>query len=149
VAFEGVANRAAGIAFVVDHESAGITEVGDIASQDPNASRVEGADPEIRGRHAENLLHSFAHFARGLVGEGHREDIFGRDTARPDEIGDAVGEHPGLATAGTGQHENRAFRRFDGGALLRVQRCEHRLSLQVGCLPGFCKTYSEASRVGG
>ena len=43
----------------------------------------------------------------GLVGEGDGHDAPGFDAVFLDEIGDAVGEHAGLAGARAGQHEHR------------------------------------------
>ena len=45
----------------------------------------------------------------------------GRDVLDPDEVGDAMGEHAGLARAGAGQDEQRALGRGDGAGLLGVQ----------------------------
>ena len=68
-------------------------------------------------QHADALLH----LARGLVGEGHRQDLRGVGEAGGDEVGDAGGEHARLAGAGAGQHQHGAVGGLDGAALLRVE----------------------------
>ena len=64
---------------------------------------------------------ALAHLARRLVGEGDGQDLERAGLAGGDQVGDAGGEHAGLAGAGAGQHENRPFRGLHGGALFRVQ----------------------------
>ena len=64
------------------------------------------------------------HLARGLVGEGDREEPERRDAALGDEVRDPVGEHPGLARPGAGDDEQRAVGRGDRLALDRVQARE-------------------------
>ena len=96
-----------------------------MAAQQLDADGVEGADPghALDGRadqHADALLH----LARGLVGEGDGEDLARECTAGRQDMGDAGGEHAGLAGAGAGQHQHRAFQRFDGFPLLRIQAGE-------------------------
>ncbi len=56
----------------------------------------------------------------------------GCDAALGEQVGDAAGQHPGLAGAGAGDDEQRATCVDDGSALLRVQALEesgHRLSI--------------------
>jgi hypothetical protein len=43
-----------------------------------------------------------------------------------DQVGDAVGDDAGLAAAGAGKDQHRAFSSFDGFALLRVELVEKR-----------------------
>ena len=62
------------------------------------------------------------HLARGLVGEGHGEDLGGVGAAGRDQVADAGGQHARLARAGAGQHENGPVRRLDGLALLDAGR---------------------------
>ncbi len=48
------------------------------------------------------------HLARGLVGEGHRDDVLGTDAAVLDQVGNLACDHAGLAGACTGEHQKRA-----------------------------------------
>ena len=64
------------------------------------------------------------HLARRLVGERHREDIERTRLSRRDDVGDACGENAGLSRAGACKDKNRAVRRLDRLALLRVQPVE-------------------------
>ena len=62
------------------------------------------------------------HLARRLVGEGDGEDLPGPGLAGGEDMGEPGGQHPGLAGAGAGQHQQRAVDRLDhGGALLGVE----------------------------
>ena len=61
------------------------------------------------------------HLARGLVGEGHRQDLPGPGFAEIEQMGDPRGQHPGLAGAGAGQHQYRAVGGLDRLALFGVQ----------------------------
>ncbi len=96
-----------------------------VAAQDLGADGVEGAEPghALAGR-PDQRADPVLHLPRGLVGEGHRQDVEGPRPARGDQVRDARGEHPRLAGAGAGQHQDRAFRRLDGAALLVVQAVE-------------------------
>ena len=102
-----------------------------VAAQDLGADGVEGAEPghALAGRPDERA-DALLHLARGLVGEGHRQDVEGPGLAGGDEVGDAGGEHPRLAGAGAGEHEDGAFGRLDGPALLGVQPFEIGLALR-------------------
>src|SRR5579859_6669629 len=65
--------------------------------------------------------YTFLHFPGGLVGEGDAEDVAGCN-AVPDQVGDAEGDDPRFARAGTRQNEQRSPQGLDGLALLRVER---------------------------
>ena len=95
-----------------------------LAAQDPYARAVEGHDPHRVGARADQLLDALLHLARGLVGEGDREDLPGVHAAGRQEVGDAVGEHPGLAGARAGDDEQGRARVHHGRALLLVQPVE-------------------------
>lgn len=79
---------------------------------------MEGAEPgHALGDRADEMA-TRLDFARRLVGEGDGEDLEGGAAGR-DQVADAGRQHAGLAGAGAGQHQNRAFRRLDRLALLR------------------------------
>ena len=88
-----------------------------VHAQQTMGDAVKGADPQPVRRLIEHLRHPAAHLGGGLVGEGHRQDRPGRSLFLSQQPGDAPGQHPGLATAGAGQHPYRS------------QRCGDRLAL--------------------
>ncbi|MGY3680304.1 hypothetical protein ACVWXU_003927 [Streptomyces sp. TE33382] len=115
-----------GVGGVVDRERRGEAELLRLAAQDPHARAVEGHDPHGVGARADELLDTLLHLARGLVGEGDREDLAGVHPALGEQMGDPVGQHPGLARAGPGDDEQRRTGVHHGGALLGVQPVEQR-----------------------
>ena len=74
-------------------------------------------------RFGDELVHALQHFARGFVGEGHTQDVSGRD-ALPDHVGDAIGDDARLAGARAGEDQDRPVDRLYGPSLLRVQRID-------------------------
>ncbi len=78
-----------------------------VQPQQPVGDAVKGADPQRAARHAQQLLDARAHLARGLVGEGHRQDPVRGGTLGLDHPGDPVRQHAGLAAARPGQHQHR------------------------------------------
>ena len=73
---------------------------------------------------ADDLADAGFHFARRLVGEGDGEDFARPGAAGREDMGDAHGQHAGLAGAGAGQHQDRAVEGFDREPLFRVQAAE-------------------------
>jgi len=61
------------------------------------------------------------HFARGLVGEGDSQRLRRPGKARGDDVGEPCCQHAGLARAGAGEHQQRAFRCHYGFTLFGVQ----------------------------
>ncbi len=57
---------------------------------------------------AQQRADALFHFPRGLVGEGHGDDVTGLDAAFLDQVGDLAGDHAGLAGARAGKHQERA-----------------------------------------
>ena len=92
----------------------------DITPQDASAGGVERGD-ERRVAAAEQLLDTLGHLACRLVGEGDRHDVPGAHPPLADQVGDAVGDDPGLARAGSGQDEERSLAVQHGRFLGRVQ----------------------------
>ena len=66
-----------------------------VAAQDAHAHGVEGGDPHPLGGGANEVGDTLAHLRRGLIGEGDREDLPGRNTSGQ-QPGDAAGQHAGL-----------------------------------------------------
>ncbi len=94
-------------------------------AQDAAADGVKGAEPRHAfDRLAQHLAEPQLHLARRLVGEGDREDLARPRPARAQDMGDPAGQHPGLAGAGPGQHQNRPVQRFHRLALLGIEARE-------------------------
>jgi len=93
---------------------------------------MEGAEPWHALDHvADDFADARLHLARRLVGEGHGEDFAGPGAAGCEDVGDAHGEHAGLAGAGAGQHQYRAVERLDREPLLRIEAGE--VGRAAGC----------------
>ncbi len=93
-----------------------------VAAQDLHADRMERAEPRHALDHAaDDLADAVLHLARRLVGEGDGEDLAGPGAAGGENVGDAHGEHAGLAGAGAGQHQHRAVERLDRQPLLGIE----------------------------
>jgi len=128
-------HRALLVLGVQDLEIAGQLEGGGVGAQDAVAQAVEGADPQVGHADAQQLLHPFAHLAGGLVGEGHRQDGAGGLAQVAHQVGDAVGEHAGLAAAGSGQDQAGAGGQGHRGVLLLVQAVKHGSPFRWGSRP--------------
>ena len=85
------------------------------------AQGMEGAEPQAFHRPAEDGAHAFPHFPRRLVGEGHRQHLARPGAATQQDMGEPGGQHPRLAGAGTGEHQQRSVDGFHRGALFAVQ----------------------------
>ena len=97
----------------------------DVAAQDADAEAVEGRERGLGERRvAEDFVDALGHLLGGLVGEGDGEDLVGGNAALFDEVGDAMGDDPGLAGAGAGEQEDRAVHGLDALLLLRVHVVE-------------------------
>ncbi len=108
-----------------------------VAAQHARAQGVERAEPQAFDRPAEDGADAFAHFAGGLVGEGHREHLARRGAAGQQDMREAGGQDAGLAGAGAGQHQQRAVDGFHRGALFVVEAREvvgHAGTRDAGCM---------------
>ncbi len=93
-----------------------------MAAQDLGGDGVEGAQPrQALDLLADDLAHPLLHLARGLVGEGHRQNVPGLRLAGRQDMRQPRGQHAGLARARARQHQHRAVHRLDRGALFGVQ----------------------------
>ncbi len=95
-----------------------------VAAQDARGDRMKGAEPEAVGGAADHRLEALAHLARRLVGEGDRQQFGRKSAAGGEDMGQPRGQHPGLAGAGAGQHQDRAVDRFDRAQLRVVEAGE-------------------------
>ena len=93
-----------------------------MAAQDFHADGMEGAEPRHALDHlADDVADAVLHLARRLVGEGDGEDFARPGAAEAENMGDAHGEHAGLAGAGAGQHQHRAVERLHRLPLLGIE----------------------------
>ena len=93
-----------------------------MASEHSRGDRMEGAEPRhALDRSAGYLRHALLHLARGLVGEGDRQDLARPGLAGRDQVGESRRERCGLSGPGACEDENRPFGRQDSFALRRVQ----------------------------
>ena len=120
-------DEAPGIGVVVDREGRAVSEHRGVASQHPNARAVEGGHPHPASHPAaDEVLDPLLHLVGGLVGERDRQDLVRGHAPVTDEMGDAVGEHPGLARTGTGDDEHGTVGGRDGLALNGIEVGEQR-----------------------
>jgi hypothetical protein len=103
-----------------------------VRAQDAVAQSVKSADPHAAGVDRQHRRNAGEHFARGLVGEGHRQNALWPDLAGLDQPRDAGGEHPGLSRAGAGKNQRGLVRERDGFELLGIQTFENRHSATGG-----------------
>ena len=115
------------VAFVVDHEVAGVALAVDLQSLDvspqhAHAEGVKGTDGGLGKRVlTDELVDALGHLGGGFVGEGDGQDAVGGNVLMLDEIGDAIGDDPGFARSGSGQNEHGATHGFHRFTLLRIE----------------------------
>ena len=95
-----------------------------MAAQDARGDRMKGAEPEAVGGAPDHRLEALAHLARRLVGEGDRQQFGRKSAAGGEDMRQPRGQHPGLAGAGAGQHQDRAVDRLDRAQLRLVEAGE-------------------------
>ncbi len=76
-----------------------------VRAQQPVSNTVESTKPHPAGRQVHHLLDPVAHLLGRLVGKGHRQDARRRYLIHLHQPRHPVHQHPGLATAGPGQHQ--------------------------------------------
>ena len=91
-----------------------------VFAQQAHAQSVKGADHRLFGPLADQFARTFAHLGGGLVGEGDGKNPFGRH-ASLDQAADFLGDDPGFARTGPGQHQARAVQVIDSFLLRLVQ----------------------------
>jgi len=71
----------------------------------------------------EEFPDSFVHFPRGLIREGHTQNVSRRHTTFG-QVSDTVSDHASFAGSGSSQYQNRAADCFHSLSLLRIQRAQ-------------------------
>ena len=93
-----------------------------VPAQNLHPDRMEGAEPGHALDHAaDHRADALLHLARGLVGEGDAEDFRRPRPPCREDVGDAGGEHAGLAGSRPGEHQYRPVERNHRLALLRIE----------------------------
>ena len=77
-----------------------------------------------RTRRPDQHARAIAHLPRGLVGERDGEDLVRLGRLGGHQVGDPMGQHPGLARAGSGQDQQRPLIVGHGLALGLVEAGE-------------------------
>ncbi len=106
---------------VGDDKATGQTGGLRVAAEDLQRPAVEGADKAPAKGLAEQGLDPFAHLEGRLVGEGHGGDLGVAGPVVGQEVGDAVGQNPGLARARAGEDQQRSGAVGDRFALRIVE----------------------------
>jgi len=107
---------------VVDRETRAVAECLQVSAQDLEPERVERADGEALGVVAvQEIGDPGLHLARGLVGEGDRDEVPRRHAVFLDEHGELAGDDGSLAAARAGEDEQRTVDVMNCGFLVRVQ----------------------------
>lgn len=134
--FEGLLDGALLIGGVVDRVARRQVQAVGVPAEQPRAQGVERGD----GGGAGLLLgqqpgDALLHLAGGLVGEGDRQHVPGRDADLAHQVGDASGDDAGLARARARQDQQRAVH-VGGGSLLGLgeafEQVGRRLGIHVG-----------------
>ena len=97
--FDDEAQQALRVGRIVDGEGGLQAQGGGLTAQHAHAEAVEGRNPHVLGARANQCLDTFTHFGSSLVGEGDGENLAGGRAVGCEQVGDAVGEHAGLAGA--------------------------------------------------
>ena len=92
-----------------------------MAAQYAQAERVESAEPEAGAQLADQRVHPLAHFVRRPVGEGDRQNLAGPGAFLRQQQREPRRQHPRLAGARAGKHQQRPVQRLDRLALRGVQ----------------------------
>ena len=93
-----------------------------------DADRVKCAKPwHALDRATDKPANPLFHFAGGLVGKGHRQDLAGMGLTGRQNMANAGGQNPGFSGSCAGQHQKWPLNTFHRIALFGVQ------SVQIGC----------------
>ncbi len=76
-----------------------------MAAENPQADRVEGADPDGRCDRPEEPGDPLAHLSGGLVREGDRQDPLRRNPPHRHEMGEPSRQDAGLPASRAGENQ--------------------------------------------
>ena len=89
---------------------------------EPISEGVEGRSHGGGQRASKPSGHPITQLLGGLAGEGQRQHLVGPRSALLDPVDDRLHQCGGLASSGTGQHQQRPAAVIDHGLLVRIQR---------------------------
>lgn len=72
-----------------------------VSAQNPHTGGMERGYPYAFRTEAHNIIHSFPHFTRGLIGKGNCQDIPGIHVFIFYQVSDTVSQHTGLTASRT------------------------------------------------
>ena len=119
-----VTGEALRIALVINAERPRVAEQIGVCTQDSHARSVERADPHVLCCRADKIADPLFHLAGSLVGKRDGQDALRMHAFAIDEMRDAMGEHAGLARAGTCHHKQRPAGMHDSVELIGVESGE-------------------------
>ena len=94
------------VGLVEDRETGFVAQPRMLLADNVQAQVVEGADGQAASfAGTQQGADPLFHFARGLVGKGHGDDVLGADAAVLNQVRDLARDHAGLAGASTGEHQ--------------------------------------------
>ena len=117
--------------------------------QQTDAEGVKGRNHHpLAGSLADHLLNPLAHLFGCFIGEGHRQNLFRRDSGFK-QMGNPAGDDPGLAGARSGEQQQGAFPVDNSFSLLWIEAIEvkHRKLLKIGILRLWVGYVQTAGRV--
>ena len=131
---DDIANQRLAVVCVIDSEAAGEAYFLGFGPEDAEKNGVERTHLHGLGTPVTNeFLDTLGHFAGGLVGEGE-----GQNTPRHNpllqHVGNAVGQHAGLARTGTGNHHYRTGNLLHGSTLRIVQLGQYVISVHYNTM---------------
>ena len=92
-----------------------------MAPQYARSERMERPDPHAFGSLPQQTRDSVSQLARGLVGEGDRQDSVGRNASFMNEVGDSGGEDTSFARSRPSQDQQRTLEVVHRFSLFLVQ----------------------------
>ncbi len=92
-----------------------------ILTQDTRADGVERTYGQLAKSLAQQEVEPVLHLPGSLVGKGHGHNLPGRHVVLLHQVGHPVGQHPGLAAAGSGEHQHRTVHRLHCLSLGAIQ----------------------------
>ncbi len=91
-----------------------------VPPQDADANRMERAEPHGLCNVTRQRRHPLPHLSRGLVGEGHGQDLARPGAVQVQDMRKPCGQYARLAGAGPCQHQHGTVQRLHGVALRTV-----------------------------
>ena len=123
--FHGLLEHRHLVLVVVDGEGAVQAQVVAVAAQHPGAEGVESGYAQLLGLGAHQPLQALPHLSGSLIGEGDPENAVGANSTHPHQVGDAVGDDPGLAAARPSHDKQRPLDSLHSLPLRGVQAFEY------------------------